>query len=144
MKKEGASIILVNRSEQVLLCLRDDKPDIPYPNCWDLLGGAVEAGETPRECILRELREEIEVSLDGPQLFNVYDMDDRLEYTFWKLVDFDVRALKLNEGQELRWFTESEVESLHSDAIAFNFRCVILEFFDKRPWLAPTTFPPRT
>ncbi len=47
MKRSGASIIFTNRRDEVLLLLRDDKPDIPYPNMWDLPGGHVDNGETP-------------------------------------------------------------------------------------------------
>jgi len=136
-KGRGASIIPVNSSGEVLLFLRDNNRAIPYPDCWDLLGGTVEPNETPRECILRELLEEVEIALDSPKLFDVYDMEDRLEFTFWKQVDFDARTLKLNEGQRLRWFSEGEIEALPSNAIAFNFRSVILDFFRKRPWRTP-------
>lgn len=136
-KRRGASIILVNSSGEVLLFLRDNKQEIPYPDRWDLLGGSVEPNETPREGIFRELLEEVELALDSPKLFNVYDMEDRVEYTFWKQVDLDARTLKLNEGQQLRWFSEGEIEALPSDAIAFNFRSVILDFFRKRPWRTP-------
>ena len=33
-----------------------------FANCWDLIGGHVEAGETPETAFLRELREEIGVT----------------------------------------------------------------------------------
>jgi len=37
MKRKGTSIIFVNDKKQILLLLRDDKPDIPYPNMWDVV-----------------------------------------------------------------------------------------------------------
>ncbi len=140
-KRWGASIIPVSLSGEVLLFLRDNKQEIPYPNCWDLLGGTVEPNETPRQCIVRELLEEVEVELapDSLKLFNAYDMADRLECTFWKQVDFDIRTLKLNEGQQLQWFSESEIEAMPSNMIAFSFRDVILEFFRCRPWRMPAS-----
>lgn len=49
-----------------------------YPDCWDLVGGHVERGESPEDAVLRECREEIavdiselrpvEVSIDDPNL----------------------------------------------------------------------------
>ena len=57
----GADIILLNSRKQVLLVLRDDKPSIPCPNTWALLGGYIDGNETPTEAICRELREEIDL-----------------------------------------------------------------------------------
>lgn len=43
---------------------RDDKPTIPWPGMWDLPGGGREGDETPLECVIRETREEFDLSLD--------------------------------------------------------------------------------
>lgn len=53
----GAKLALLSRG-RVLTLLRDNKPDIPFPDCWDLPGGGREGDETPEECALRELDEE--------------------------------------------------------------------------------------
>jgi 8-oxo-dGTP diphosphatase len=134
-KKKGASIIFINSSNHVLLFLRDNKEEIAFPNYWDVLGGHVEDDESPAMCIKREMREEIEIVLDNPQLFNVYDMDDRIEYTFWKKAEFDITALNLNEGQQLKWFTEENIRRMTDKQIAFNFKGIILDFYQKKPWL---------
>ncbi len=34
-----------------------------YPDCWDLVGGHIEAGESPEQALRRECREEIAVDL---------------------------------------------------------------------------------
>ena len=44
----------------VLLCHRTPRR-LYYPDCWDLPGGHVEAGEKPHEALVRELREEVGV-----------------------------------------------------------------------------------
>ncbi len=51
--------------ERLVTILRDDKPDIPWPNMWDLPGGGREDGETPMETARREVKEEI--GLDVPE-----------------------------------------------------------------------------
>ena len=128
-------MILVNPKGQVLLYLRDDKREIPYPNCWDLLGGNVEPGESAEECIKRELLEEIELDLRKPQLFDVYDMGDRVEHTFWSEQDLDIASTRLHEGQRLQWFSESDISAVPADQLAFGFKSILLDFFRKRPWI---------
>ena len=59
----GAKIALFLGARLVVL-LRDDKPDIPWPAHWDLPGGGIEPGETPLQCALRELQEETTLELD--------------------------------------------------------------------------------
>ncbi len=49
---------IVIRHAQVLLCHRS--PDRAwYPDVWDLPGGHIAAGETPRHALVRELQEEL-------------------------------------------------------------------------------------
>ena len=54
---QGCVIILFNTNNQILLVLRDNKDSIPFPNTWNLLGGILENGESPEECIRKEIRE---------------------------------------------------------------------------------------
>jgi 8-oxo-dGTP diphosphatase len=117
--------------------LRDDKADIPFPNCWDIPGGHVEEGETPEECIRREMLEEMELAVTAPRLFRISRMPDRVETTFWVSRDIDIARVILHEGQGLRWFSEDEVAASDESQIAFGFRSVLLEFFRQRPWLNP-------
>jgi 8-oxo-dGTP diphosphatase len=53
----GAKLILF-MGDDLLVLRRDDRPDIPSPDCWDFPGGGREAGEDPMACALRETREE--------------------------------------------------------------------------------------
>jgi 8-oxo-dGTP diphosphatase len=130
----GTSIIFYNSNGEVLLFLRDDKQEIPFPNCWDLLGGHAETGETPERCIQREILEEIEVELGVPSLFRAYAFEDRNEYTFWQRSDLDIANLTLHEGQRLKWFSRTEILAMTDAEIAFGFRRVLLEFYDSPPW----------
>ena len=106
--------------------LRDDKPYIPYPNTWDIPGGHVEADETPEQCIIREMREEMGVELKDFQLFSVIEFDDRIEYAFWKSEALDINEIRLMEGQCLRWFTEEEVSKT---VLAYGFNEILADFF---------------
>jgi 8-oxo-dGTP diphosphatase len=126
MKRSGASIIFTNRRDEVLLLLRDDKPDIPYPDMWDLPGGHVDNGETPEACIVREMLEEIETDVSGCSLHAVYDFSDRIEYIFHMELDADPETIPLHEGQCLRWFPSHEIAHL---SLAYGFDLVLSDFF---------------
>jgi len=142
MRKQGCAIIFVNSANQVLLCLRDNKPDIPCPNEWDLLGGGLEEGENPEECLRRELREEIEYDLPHPVKLQVFDIGKQgMVHVFWQRVDFDLTRTPLHEGQRLRWFSEPEIHALTDGEIAFGFRGLVLEFFRNHPFASPSASP---
>ena len=131
MKRKGTSIVFVNDKKQVLLFLRDDSPGIPYPNMWDIPGGHVDNGETPDQCIVREMKEEMDLTLERFQLFSVMEFTDRIEYTFWKKADLDIEKINLNEGQKLKWFTESEAKNTD---LAYGFNEILDDFFRKAPF----------
>ena len=126
MRHVGTSIIFHNSRHEVLLVLRDDKPSIVCPNMWDLPGGHVESDETPAECIVREMLEEIEVNVEGCALFKVYEFSDRTEHVFIKSAEFDVESMVLHEGQMLRWFSREEAEMTE---LAYGFNEVLEDFF---------------
>jgi 8-oxo-dGTP diphosphatase len=131
MKRKGTSIIFVNDQRQVLLLLRDDKPTIPYPNMWDVPGGHVDDGETPEECIVREMKEEMDLTLEEFERLSVMEFTDRKEYTFWKQANLDIEKIDLQEGQRLRWFTEFEAKNTK---LAYGFNEIIDDFFKKAPF----------
>jgi 8-oxo-dGTP pyrophosphatase MutT (NUDIX family) len=63
--RQVSQIILEHPQEWFLIYLRDsvkDKPDIPFPGCWDLIGGHVEKWESFVQALEREVYEEIWLS----------------------------------------------------------------------------------
>ncbi len=54
----GAKLMLF-AGDQLVVVLRDQKPDIPWPGFWDFPGGGREADEHPVHCALRETHEEL-------------------------------------------------------------------------------------
>lgn len=65
----GTSIIFINNNNEILFLLRDNIPTIKYANMWDIPGGNVELGETPYECIRREIEEEFGIAITDFVLF---------------------------------------------------------------------------
>ena len=59
-------LLIVTEDGGLLLHHRDDKPEIPNPDCWAGFGGAVEEGETVEDAVLREVREETGLQIANP------------------------------------------------------------------------------
>lgn len=125
----GAGIIILNSNNEVLLLLRDDNPEIPFPNMWDLPGGKVENGETPEMAIRREMNEELGISdLGTINLFKIITSEKITDNIFWKGLDLNLSDIILNEGQRLEYFN---YESIKNIKLVFNYNSVIEEFFNE-------------
>jgi len=70
----------------------------------------IEPGETPDQCILREIEEEIGVVLDPNEVEHIRtrDLDYGIEHTFLALIDWEIDEVVLTEGQRLGWFSETD------------------------------------
>ena len=62
----GTGAIVLDEAQRVLLMLRSDRQE------WGIPGGFMDLGETVRESLRRELREELGISSDEEKLFGVY------------------------------------------------------------------------
>lgn len=109
---------VLDGTDRVLLNLRDDKPEILYPNHWAILGGAAEPGEAPAVTARRELREEIGAAVDGFEPFEHFcTVIDRgghrhLVSVFTVRTTAPITEFVLAEGRELRFFPFDELDAL--------------------------------
>ena len=118
MLKVAKAIIIKN--ERFLLQLRDDSPDITYPNQWSFFGGEVEHDETPWQALQRELDEELEWRpKQGSFLYRWKNPEHPCVVHFFAVPFTGSRQqLVLHEGQSFGWFTLQEIE--HMDIVATN------------------------
>jgi 8-oxo-dGTP pyrophosphatase MutT (NUDIX family) len=54
-----SSKAFIYQNGRFLLQHRDNIPGIFHPGHWGLFGGSIDIGETPKQCLVRELVEEL-------------------------------------------------------------------------------------
>jgi 8-oxo-dGTP diphosphatase len=113
--KDGAKVIIFSL-DKILLFHRDDIPTIPFPGCWQLVGGGIEEGETPEQALLREVKEETSYDLKKFKLITeTIGSNGENAWIYATYVDKEERAKFIigpGEGQEIGWFTFEEAFKL--------------------------------
>lgn len=106
---EGGRVLLVKRGHA------------PAMGEWSIPGGTMEVGETVRQAVVREVREETGLIVEAKDLLGVFDQvlrdpTDRVQFHY-VLIDFLCTPtggqLKAGgDAAEARWFTSEEVRDL--------------------------------
>lgn len=112
MKKKVAAIALINESNEILLQLRDNKPNITYPNHWVVFGGHVKE-ESVIEGLRREIKEEINYDLKKPIFLGIFD--DKVGndvYMYKEKIEKKLDELTLGEGQRFSYFNYNKAIDL--------------------------------
>lgn len=103
----GAKLLLTHR-DRMLVYLRDERADLPFPAFWDLPGGGREGTESPMDCARRELAEEFGLDLPPDRLSgHAFPSHASPGMTSWlfrgSLSGSDIDAIRFgDEGQEWR------------------------------------------
>lgn len=81
---------------------------------WEFPGGKIEEGETPREALVREIKEELETEIAVGELIDTIEYDYPTFHLsmdcFWaEIVSGD---LVLKEHEAAKWLTKDELDSV--------------------------------
>ena len=129
----GVGAVIVDQSR--VLIIRRGTP--PLLGEWSLPGGVLECGETLRDAVVREAREETGLTVETGEMLGIYERvirDDarRVRYHY-VLIDFLCRAvggdLKAgSDAADVRWFTREELPALN---LAFDADDVVRKGLDR-------------
>lgn len=121
--------IICNSNQQILVEQRQHY--ISYGGFWAFPGGKVELGESIFNALVRELREEIGITVINAEPFYSLEYhypDKSVDLQAWRIIDFTGEA-KSCEGQLIRWVNINELAEL--DFLPPNKKIVqaVLDFF---------------
>ncbi len=131
--KKVSAIILENKKDEILLYLRDNKPEIPFPHHWDLFGGHIEKGETPEEALEREVEEELGININNYKFFKKYvvskgDASPNIKYVYSGKIDKTIDELTLHEGEKLLFFKREEIPEVK---FANVLKDIVMEYINQ-------------
>ena len=108
-----ATLCYVKHDGHTLMIHRNKRPNDIHQGKWNGLGGKFEAGESPEDCVIREIYEESGLMIHAPRLSGI------LTFTNFKGNDWLVFVFTANEfkGSLLPEVPEGKLEWIPDDEI---------------------------
>lgn len=104
---------ILRKNGKILACQR--KKGSRYELKWEFPGGKLEPGETPLQCIQRELREELSITIDKVEKMEFqsafYDDGGMFEVAYCHISDF-IGNPQNNVFETIRWVDLDELRLL--------------------------------
>ena len=82
---------------------------------WEIPGGKLEPNETPEQCIVREIREELATEVQAERILGVVDYDYPTFHLTMHCILCNIVSgeLKLLEHESARWLTKETLRSVN-------------------------------
>ena len=112
-----ATLCYVRHNGQTLMLYRNKKENDVHEGKWNGLGGKLEAGESPEECAIREVKEESGLIVSNPRLrgiltFPLFTPNDDWYVFLFQFNGYDGELIESPEG-ELAWVDDDKVLDLN-------------------------------
>lgn len=115
MKSQLTTLCYIQNEDSYLMLHRTSKENDINHNKWIGVGGHFEAGESPEDCLLREVKEETGLTLTDYRFCGIVTFvadDDPAEYMCLYCAEgFEGEIIKCDEG-ELEWIKKSDFMKL--------------------------------
>lgn len=111
-----ATLCYVKHQGKTLMLHRNKKDGDIHVGKWNGLGGKIHLGETPEECVIREVKEESGLTILNPSLHGILtfpafkDEEDWYVYVF-VAEQFSGQLTESEEGK-LKWIEDGEILKL--------------------------------
>ena len=101
---------IIELENKILIAQRKAKDNL-FGGLWEFPGGKIEDGETPKECMARELKEELEIEVEVGRL--IISNKHRYPNGIFELLVYKVEHISgnfvLNDHDEIKWITIAEI-----------------------------------
>lgn len=110
----GAIILRTNPSNNLPEIFATQRGYGEYKDGWEIPGGKIEEGETPEECIVREIREELTAEIKPIRTLGVVEYDyPKFHLTMHCILCTLVSGeLKLLEHESAKWLSKENLYSV--------------------------------
>lgn len=102
---------LLKQDNKILIAQRPSSGR--FANKWELPGGKIDPGETPEECLRRELVEELGIEAIIGVLFSdtlyLHETGQIRQFTYWAELQNSTANIHLLEHQAIAWVTPAEL-----------------------------------
>ena len=102
---------LLRHSRKILIAQRNNSGR--FANKWEFPGGKIDPGETPQQCLQRELHEELGLETTIGPLFSdtlyFHDQGQIRQFTYWVDVVNPPVSVELSEHQAIAWISPDEI-----------------------------------